>query len=222
MRNTIMLAALFLVAAGCAPNPSSFRIEKFYSIADECDAETNRESTFSPNGFLDVAPSAPQFFVGVAISGAELIVQPPTTVGGRVIEPENRDRPLLKQQVISYRFSKPGLSAKPYITNFSAPFSADGTVFGAIQLISPDLSLLLEDNAGPIEEAFDLFVDVEFTGIMSGSGTAISTGKATYPIKVFKSSSAACTNPLANACRYVGQSTNQLSPPASVCPATTP
>lgn len=220
MRNTIMLAALFLVAAGCSPNPSSFRIEKFYSIADECDAESNLESTFSPNGFLDVAPSAPQFFVGIEISGAQLIAQPATSVGGRIIEPENRDRPLLKQQVISYRFSKAGLSAKPYVTNFSAPFSDEGTIFGAIQLISPDLSLLLEDNAGPIEEAFDLFVDVEFTGIMSGSGTAISTGKSTYPIKVFKSSGMACTKTLANACRYLGQSTYQLLPPAYTCPTT--
>lgn len=218
MRNSFLLAASFVVAAGCAPYPSGFRIDKFYPIADVCDTEDGRESAISPNGYLDVAPGAPQFFIGIQIGGAENIVQPATVVGGRTIEVENRDRPLLKQQTMTYRFSKAGLSAKPYVINFSTPFNEDGLVYGAFQLLSPEVALLLEDNAGPLEDAFDVFVDVEFSGIMSGSAAAISTGKATFPIKVFKSSGGPCTTPLANACRYLGQSSYQVFEPSFTCP----
>jgi hypothetical protein len=218
MRNSFVLAALFVVAAGCAPYPSSFRIDKFYPIADACDAEAGREGSISPNGYLDVAPGSPQFFIGMQIGGAEKITQPATIVGGRTIELENRDRPILKQQTMTYRFSKAGLSAKPYVINFSTPFNEEGLVYGVFQLLSPDVALLLEDNAGPVDEAFDLFVDVEFTGIMSGSATPISTGKATFPIKVYKSAAGPCTTPLANACRYLGQSSYQVFQPSFTCP----
>jgi hypothetical protein len=218
MRNSFLLAALCLVAAGCSPYPSSFRIEKFYPIDDVCDAEASREGATSPNGYLDVAPGSPQFFIGIQIGGAEKITQPATTVGGRVLELPDRDRPILQQQTMTYRFSKAGLSAKPYVINFTAPFNEEGQIYGVFQLLSPDLALLLEDNAGPIEEAFDMFVDVEFSGVMSGSAAPISTGKATFPIKVFKSAGGPCTTPLANACRYLGQSSYQVFEPSFTCP----
>ena len=69
MRNSFLLAALFVVAAGCAPYPNNFSIEKFYPIIDECDIEEGRDSSFSPNGFLDVSPGNPQFFIGIQIGG---------------------------------------------------------------------------------------------------------------------------------------------------------
>ncbi len=214
---TIICGAV--VVGGCAPNPSNFVIEKLFPLADECDYEDMGESTFSPNGFLDVAPGNPQFFIGVLISGGDTISQPAITYGGRVLEAENRDRPLLRQQVATYRFGKSvPITVAPYVTNFSSSFSAEGMIVGPFQLISPDLGQALFDFLPPsdsLEDSVDLFVDLEFTGILSGSGTPISTGKLSYPIKVFRSNGALCTNPLVNACRYVGQSTYQLFQPGA-------
>jgi hypothetical protein len=219
MTSKIPMLLVVVGLAGCAPVSTPLTIEKFFPLLPGCDTSKATDETFTPNGFLDVAPGNPQFFVGVLLSGAQGFQQNAVEIDRVVLEPENRNRPLLRQLIVTYRLGRPmGIPLRPYTVEFSTAPNLDGLMVAPIQLISPELGDALFNSSlaasDTIDDSVDLFVDVEFTGIMSGSGNAFSTGKATYPIKVFRSTGAACTTPRADPCMYPGQSYYQLFSPA--------
>ena len=246
---SLLLTAALAVTTSCANQTENFFVERFYPLNPGC-IDTDPDEFISPNGYLDVAAGNPQFFIGMKITGAQNIQQREVAVGDTILERENRNRPIINQQVINYRLSKRvGSAPKPYITNFNVPFSEDGAVFGPIQLISPELGAALFDNltassgAAPssvIEDFVDIQVDVEFKGEFSASRAPFTTGTLTYPIRAYRSNPVACapgdtfvpfnlTSTFeSDVCRYAGQSSNQLEkPPLPRCcrsfpPNTTP
>ena len=236
---SLLLTAALAVTTSCANQTENFFVERFYPLSPGCDG-SDPESFISPNGYLDVAAGNAQFFIGMRITGAQNIQQQEITVGTAILERERRNRPLINQMVVNYRLSKRvGSAPKPYITNFSIPFSDEGEVFGPIQLISPELAIALFDGLQPspgnapssvIEDFVDIQVDVEFKGEFSASRSPFTTGMATYPIRAFRSNPTNCANGFVkfkvdpttaapDLCQYVGQSSSQLiSPQApSVC-----
>lgn len=229
-----------LLSVSCANQSIGVTIEKFYPLGAGCDFTTFAEDRVAGNGYLDVAAGAPQFFIGLRIIGGNLVTQRPVSVGPTVLEAENRDRPIVRQQVVTYKLSKAvGTKPKQYITNISLPFTTDGVIFGSFQLISPELGTQLFDGLNPSTSVSDTTADyvdiealVEFTGEMSASRTPFSTGQLSFPIRAYRSSPMTCTNgyqrfPVDPAtgvpdfCAYAGQATSQLvpPPPPSCCPA---
>ncbi len=236
---TLLLTAALAVTTSCANQTENFFVERFYPLSPGCDG-TKPDEFISPNGYLDVAAGSAQFFIGMKITGAQNIEQQEIAVGGVILERENRSRPLINQMVVNYRLSKRvGAAPKPYISNFSIPFSEEGSVFGPIQLISPELATALFDGLQPspgvapsavIEDFVDIQVDVEFKGEFSGSKAPFTTGVATYPIRAYRSNPTSCTNGFVkfkvdpttatpDLCQYVGQTSTQLLAPTtpSVC-----
>lgn len=222
-RHTFKTAfVLALGLAACAPQPQTYSIDRVYGLGAGCDITP--PDGFSGNGLLDVAPGAAQFFVGLEVRGAELVQQPAVAVGGRTLEPENRDRPIVTEQVVNYRLSrKLGATPKQYVTRITAPFSDEGTLFGAFQLVSPELATLLFDGLSPsdaMEDFVDIDMDIELRGKMSGTGAAFSTGVTTFPVRAYRSNGVAmCTKlqTLTDTCAYSGQSMSQLVKPTLAC-----
>ncbi len=226
----------FAMCTSCANQTEPFHIERFYSLDENCSTEDPESEFFSANGYLDVAAGAPQFFVGVRITGAEDVVQQQVAIGGTTLEHANRDRPIVNQQIVTYRLSRSlGARPKPYVTNLAFSFTEKGTVWSPIQLISPQLGEQLFDGLTPSKtfdaeaDFVDIWADVEFKGEFSSSKNKFSTGILTFPIRAFRSDPEACTAgyvrfPNADPCRYAGQATSQLSVPTppSCCGAGIP
>ena len=130
------------------------------------------------------------------IGGADRINQVPVTIGATQLELEHRNRPLVTQQVITYRLSKRvGPTPKPYITNLSLPFTEEGLAFGPIQLVSPDLGLQLVDNLTPsnaVDDFVDITAEVSFTGEFSADKHPFTTGSLIFPIRAFRSNPMPC------------------------------
>lgn len=219
---------VLLLASSCANTASPLRIENFYPLGPGCDVSEGGETVISAYGMLDVAAGAPQFFIGVRVSGAQLIQQAPVVVGQVVVEDENRNRPIITQQVINYRLSKRvGGTPREYVLNHTASFTDEGLLFDAVQLISPELGVALEDGLTPsnnFDDFVDIQVDLEFTGEYSATRHPFTTGVLTYPIRAYKSApTTTCANGFtkfdADPCQYVGQQYTQLVPPAppSIC-----
>ena len=231
-----------LAFTSCTNQSEGFSIVKFYPMAPGCDGVKNQKDQVSGNGYLDVAAGSAEFFIGVDILGAQNVVQQPVTVGTVSLEQASRNKPIITQQVVTYRLSKRvGGTPKPYVTNISLPFNASGEIMGGIQLISPELATQLFDGltppAGPapsaaIEDFVDVSCDVEFKGEFSATKTPFSTGVLTFPIRAYRSLPVTCTNgyqrfPIDQAtntvdfCNYAGMSPTQLvapSPP-TCCPS---
>lgn len=244
LKSLIVIGLLALTS--CANQDEGFYIAKFFPLGSGCDV-TKSTDVFTASGYLDVAANSPQFFIGVRIAGAENIRQPSVSVGSStLLERENRNRPVIKQQVITYRLSKKiGGTLKPYITNFGASFSASGEALISTQLISPELGTALFDGLLPppgpapsavVDDFVDVLVDVEYKGEMSADKHPISTGVLTYPIRAYRSLPVACANGAPyqkfsadltvpsglDACNYTGQSYLQLvAPPPPKCCAGT-
>lgn len=232
---TLLLSAALAVTTSCANHTENFFVERFYPLNPGC-MITDPDEFISANGYLDVAAGSAQFFIGVKITGAQNIQQQEIAVGNVLLERQNRNRPLINQQVINYRLSKRvGSAPKPYITNFNVPFSDQGEVFGPIQLISPELAEALFDGLAPspgvapssvIEDFVDIQVDVEFKGEFSASRSPFTTGTLSYPIRAYRSNPVACgagdtfvpfkvlSTLESDLCRYAGQSSSQLDKPA--------
>lgn len=231
------------LAPSCANQAQGFSIADFYPMAPGCDGISNGGKVFTTNGFLDVAAGQAQYFTGVHIIGAENIAQQEVVVGQTLLERANRNTPVIQQMVINYRLSKRlgGATPKPFITNFSAPFSANGEIFAPIQLISSELALQLFDGLAPspgvapssvIEDFVDISVDVEFKGEFSASRTPFTTGILTFSLRAFRSNPSACPDGYAKfyrevtttdggttlgppeLCQYAGQTNSQLVAPA--------
>lgn len=217
-----------LAWTSCTNQAQPFFIEKFYPLAPVCDIEAGLER-IAGNGYLDVAANSAQFFIGIKISGAQNVTQKAVTQGSIVLEREDRNRPIVTSQVVNYRLSKRvGATPKPYITNINLPFTEAGEIYGAFQLISPDLATALFDGLTPsntIDDFVDVSVDVEFKGIFSNTQAPFTTGVLTYPIRAYRSNPAACANGYVrypedpgtgtpDYCNYTGQSFSQIVAPA--------
>lgn len=213
----------------CANSSEPFFVQEFFPLEAGCGLDQQGTSV-TTWGFLDVAAGSPQFFVGVVIGGAEKIRQNELAVGSSTLELEDRNRPIITQQSITYKLSKRvGGTPKPYLTNRTMSFSQEGTIIGPIQLISPELGTALFDGLTPsngLDDIVDITAEVSFTGEFSATRHPFSTGVLTYPIRAFRSSPAAmCGNGFVkfptdmgtgevDGCRYIGQQIGQTVPPA--------
>lgn len=238
-----------LTATSCTNQSEAFYIEKFYPLAPGCDGVTNVETMVAGNGYLDVAANSAQFFIGIRVGGAQNIQQNAVVLGSTTLERANRNQPLVNQMVVTYRLSKRvGAAPKPYLTNINLPFSDKGAIFGAFQLISPELATALYDGltpppgpapSGVIEDFVDISADVEFKGEFSATKSPFSTGILTMPIRAYRSLPAPCSPGVGylrfapdqstgaapyDLCNYTGQtSTQTLAPsPPTCCVAKAP
>jgi len=201
LKSSLMLLGA-LTTLSCSNAGNEFRITKFYPLGPGCDISIFEENGISPNAFLDVAAGSPVVVVGIEIAGSEGVKQLPVTVGQVTLEREDRNRPILTQQKVTYRLSKRvGGTPKPYLTNVNLPFSEDGKIFGTFQLLSPELGQALFDGLQPspgtapsntIEDFVDISMDVEFTGEWSGTRNAFTTGILTYPVRAYRSNPGIC------------------------------
>jgi hypothetical protein len=196
-------------ATGCAPQPTPLRIDRFAPMDEATCTVTDDETLIATAGTLDVAPgNTPSFIVGISISGGADFVTPAVTLnGGQVLEPENRNRPILNQVVTSY-VAKPasGLKLPTSVTSRSFPLTEDGKLLTAIELISPDVATELADVVQPGDD-IELTVTVEIRGYLSGNRAAVTTGPLAFPLRVIKTDPSTCTvrQPAAGQCLYPGQ-----------------
>lgn len=240
MKLKSLIIGALLACTSCSNSSSPVRIEKIFPLEPFCDISKS-EGVFSSQGYLDVAANGAQFFVGIQVTGAEKIRQDEVMVSGRVLELPDRNRPVILQQVITYRLSKRvGAAPKPYISNRSANFNGDGVVIMPLQLISPDLGEQLFDGLTAfdnLEDFVDVQVDVELKGEFNASKAPFTTGVFTYPIRAFRSNpTTPCPNGyvkfatdtgsgVIDLCSYVGQRHGQSvlpPPPTKCCTATGP
>ena len=242
IRSTMTLVMAGLLAS-CTNSAQPFGIQEFLPLEPGCAVPTTTGS-FASGGVLDVAAGAPQFFVGVRViffgvgtGGAPLLA----LKTGEVLESTNRNRPVITEQVVTYRLSKRiGGTPKPFKLNRNLPFSDKGEITVPIQLISLDFGNQLFDGlsaSSSFEDFVDVQCDVEFKGEYSATRTPFSTGVLTFPIRVFRSAPTACpggqqfrrfvssTDPMdpnapVDPCLYVGQATGVVTtpaPPSSCC-----
>lgn len=230
MKLKILLCAGLLTCVSCANQTSPLFIENFFPLEPGCLIPED-ETLITTWGYLDVAAGSPQFFIGMQLSGGEGIIQPPLRVGQAQLEAENRNQPLITEQVITYKLSKRlGATPKPYVLKQSIVFAEGGKFRGQAQLISPELGEQLFNGLTPsntMDDYVDITVELEFKGHLSATKTPFATGVYSYPIRAYRSDAQACTNgylrfpdPL-NACGYVGQQWTQvaLPPQPACCPA---
>lgn len=190
-----------VTAMSCANAGNEFRVDKFYPLGPSCDVTTFSENSVIGNGYLDVAAGSPTVTVGVRLSGAERVQQQPVIVGQTQLEGPNRNQPVVTTMVVNYRLSKRvGGTPKPYVTNYTLPFS-DGEILAQAQLLSPELGQALFDNLLPspgtapsntIEDFVDIQMDVEFRGEWSATRNTFTTGVFTYPVRAYKSNPGEC------------------------------
>lgn len=207
--HALLVSAVLAAASGCSPSPGPLYISKFFPIPDDCKLTGQSVlGIFMSGGTLDVAPGAPQYIVGMELSGGANIIEPPQTGGGQTFEPGNRERAIVNEFVITYSATPkiPNLPTKEYHMGTNVSFdSLTLTADVEIGLISPEASSALENvDTG---KAYRLLVSITGNGYMSGSGAHFTTGPSVYPISVFKGEYG-CTKALrtyASACRYNGQ-----------------
>lgn len=221
---SFVLAALF---GSCANQESPVLFQKFYPLSNACDIDEFRDEFFSANAFLDVAWGSPTFVVAFALTNGDTVQQTQGAVGNQVLEPANRNRPVIQQALINYRLSR-RLGAQPpeYVVNYTAVIEDES--YGVLQLVSPELAVALDglSPANDFSDFVDVLVDVEFVGEFSASGAPFRTGVLTYPIRAYKSAPPAgvsCTNGFQRfdvdavsnraVCLYRGQGFNQIVQP---------
>lgn len=221
---SFVLAALF---GSCANQESPVLFQKFYGLGPTCDVTEFRDSTFSPNAYLDVAWGRPTFAIAYSLTEGDEVNQTQINVGTQVLETAQRNRPVISQVLINYRLSR-RLGAQPpeYVVNYTAVIEDE--VFGRLQIISPELAEALEglSPANDLSDVVDVLVDVEFVGEYSATRSPFRTGVLTYPIRAYRSAPPAgvsCANGFQRfdvdaatntvGCLYRGQSFTQLSQP---------
>lgn len=239
-RLTLIIVAT-LALAGCANEAQPFYIEKLQPFEPDCSSDFD-SIYFTSGGSLDVAAGAPQFLALAKVAPFTDNSGPQEVAfrTGEVLELEGRNRPVIHQVVVNYRLSRRlGATPREYVQNLTTPLDENGKALFTVQLISPDLGTLLFDSLTPsndLEDAVDLTVEVEMTGLYESTGNAFTSGVYSYPIRVFRSNPTACVdNPATPAverfqrippnglggsgCEYVGQSFSQNfpKPPPSTC-----
>lgn len=206
MTRTHFLLALAPLLVACATSPTQLHIVGFPPLESDCKLDDG----FSNGGTLDIAPGAPFFQLGLWIMGGDTFVQNEVVVGSHVLEPENRNRPILDRIVLSYKApaSLGRLDSVQYARALS--FDDSGEVKTTVNLISPQVADQLTASVAPGDDV-ELQVFVEARGYMSGDRAGVTTGALVYPIRVIASDPATCMNgfrqPVASECTYPGQST---------------
>lgn len=232
MKRILTLMVVMMWATGCAPVPTPLQIDRFAPIDETACTVTDDETLIATAGTIDLAPGGtPSFILGISVSGGADFTTPPITLSdGRLLEPENRNRPVLNQIVMSY-VAKPasGLRLDAAQVSRSLPLTTDGTVLGAIELLSPQVATELADKVQPGDD-IELTVSVEIRGYMSGDRSAVTTGALAFPLRIIKTDPASCAGairqPAAGQCLYPGQYTptsrsvccTDLLPGTSGCP----
>lgn len=238
MKRILTLMVVMVWATSCAPVPAPLHIDRFAPIDETACTVTDDETLIATAGTIDLAPttqgvasSLPSFVVGVVVNGGADFTTPPVVLNdGRVIEVENRNRPILNQIVMSY-VAKPasGLRLDTAQVSRSLPMTSDGTVISAIELLSPQVAQELADKVQPGDD-IELTVSVEIRGYMSGDRASVTTGPLAFPLRVIKTDPANCAGairqPAAGQCLYPGQFTPtsrsvccaDLLPGTSGCP----
>jgi hypothetical protein len=221
MNRSILFSLSFAVLVmGCAPQPTPLRIERFLPV-DGLTCASNDKASAS-GGLLDLAPQGtPSFHVGLIVVGANAFQTEEIKLSnGTVLEPQDRNRPVLDKVVFTYtaRPTSLGLKLDAAEVSRSIPILDDGTaVVANINLISPQAADELLSKMAAGDEA-DIDVAVEVRGRMSGNGNAITTGPLVFPIHVYYSDPSQCAGPVVQSlpgeCSYPGQSTDR---PATVC-----
>ncbi|MEW5739750.1 MAG: hypothetical protein AB1938_12535 [Myxococcota bacterium] len=226
-RTLLSLTALSLLGA-CAPNPLPMRIERFLPIDQATCFSTDDPKLGLAAGTLDVSPGGtPEYLVGFRVIGGDAFIQPPYVLtGGRQLEAENRNQPILDRIVLSYA-ARPagGLRLGSVQVSRSMPLN-EGELISTVNVISPDLAQDLVTAVVPGTDV-ELTVSVEARGYMSGDRAQITTGKLEFPLKVTATDPASCTGgviqPTPGTCLYPGQDPvsvccDQLTGPPPGCP----
>jgi hypothetical protein len=213
--HALLFAVLVAAGSGCSPNPGPIYISKFFPLPDDCVLTgVAMVGIFKSGGSLDVAAGAPQYVVGMELSGGVNIIEPSQTGAGQTFETVNRERAIVTEFVITYSATPkiPNLPTKEYHMATNVPFDAVTTVADmGIALLSPEASSALENiDTG---KSYRLLVSITGNGYMSGSGSHFTTGPTVYPITAFKGEyTCSVLRTYSSACHYNGQ---DLSPAAS-------
>jgi hypothetical protein len=188
------LALLVLAgASGCNTETGTVSIIGLYQVQTGCKNPVATSGLFW-KGSLDYAVDPIAYYVGVRLqanmSAGGLMGE--VSVGGTVLEPANRDVPIITEKVLTYT-STPNLSIPEYHQPVFLPFDFGATVGlitnGGENLISTQGGLgraqaneLIHSGGGLLP--IDLRVNLEYRGHMSRSGALFTTGTVTAPISL--------------------------------------
>lgn len=194
MMRTILTAVLLLGCAGCTTNSGPIEIIAFRPIDREngCASYTD-DDVFMDNGSVDVASGRPSYFLTAHISGGQnLVVAPIVRSDGRVLDSTTRDSAVIEQIEFKYRTTPSIGTIRDEVVPVYAVIGGEaGELFYSMNMIRPTAAEVLRSlsaTADPQERLTTLFVTVTLKGRLMRSKTAFSTGPATFPIFVYKSS----------------------------------
>lgn len=203
----VLVSSFAVLITACAAQPGPYQMMSFWPV--DCTNPVATDNVYLASGNLDVGPGGPvSYLVGTTITG--VAAQPAVTVGSTTLEAANRNRGVIKQQVITYKLSRSlGAAPKQYVVNQTIPLEGDTDT--VVQLISPELSELLINGlsvARDLSDTVDIVANVEFRGTYSADGHAFTAGSLDFPIRAYKSGD--CTIPPATtatstSCYYPGQ-----------------
>jgi len=218
-RSFLLLVSLAVSVLGCAPQPSTMRIEKFAPV-DSVTCVPLDADAIANGGSLDLAPQGtPAFHVALSIVGAQFATPAIVLDDGTEIEPQDRNQAVLDRLVFSYtaRPTSLGLKLEAAEVSRSIPIIDGVGSLDNINILSPQVADELLNKMAAGDEA-DIDVAVEVRGHMSGNGNTVTTGPLVFPIHVYFSDATMCSSTIVQSspgeCSYPGQST---SGPATVC-----
>lgn len=209
MRTTAATLVLVgVLAAGCAPSPTPIFVQKFVEWKyDEgkflCTFETDT-TLIDMGGPLDVGYGLPEYRTTVTLTGGADIIPSELKVGTVVLEKAAREKVIVNRIDYAYRSEPAIVGLEPRTVYVYGVLS--GELRMGLELLGQDVSLAV--STIDATQVYDLFVDMRFSGYLSGSGAPVSTGLATYPIRLFKTSVGACARnnwARPNPCNWVGQ-----------------
>lgn len=197
MKRLLFASLLLALGSTCAPTPGPLYISRLYRGDLTCVAKP-ADKNFMYQGTLDVAPGSARYYLAIQVAGAENLTSAPLdTTAGVKLEPANRERIVLDQLVINY--SSPKLRGfKEWVqpVNFIMDAKELAIAYGVFQLISPQAAQILDGLPASNDPAdrTTLNVSLEFRGHTTGTNSALTTGKTTYPIQVLRSELGTCTS----------------------------
>lgn len=239
---------LLLIIAGCSNQVHPLSITQIVPLGPLADKElgscqfTDDPELITNSAKVDVAAGDPQVNVGIRLIGTGYQNQGLVLKSGEILEPANKNAPVLTSVVINYRLSRRlGASPRTFTQPISVPFTESGDDLTArvrVPLISQELGQQLFDGLTPsaaLDDFVDINADIEFRGEIDSSRTPYTSGVVTFPIRAVRSlPTATCPPPnkfkrypfdvpvdgTPDLCSYVGTTFNLVSgfaPAPSVC-----